>query len=678
MSVSGKTVYRVRQVVANDFAIIVEVKGGEASDGKIRETRDHRIVLGGTDSFWLVGGEKKEQKLIIQKDEASLPEFASGISPMTARIRTGSIFDLPKIFDNAVRGNFDVLSFSAATRLSTGYSPPDGDARELLAALARRELQIPLETSVSAIEVRPGQWLTSGFDVLSPGRYGFTRPSLRAVAVSTLENRPETIKLPQGLVVFLTQPKWSEPRETDLRSEEQIFQSVGQWLSRSKAALSLPDGAGDLAPAELLRLLTDRAVSEDEKADLEAIAGHLSKRSELFDILPGILSRDPVYLQRLADFEDSEKARLRAELDGQLRKEAETERTRLAAVRSEIADAEAKLAIFSHRETLLNNETAKHEETLRARIESAAKGIWSDFHREAALIRDEVARLREEMAQIATAGPVAPVTGEVGQTEKPVLDAPPLPLASDEQRQNTLRELAVATGLSLSQAAAAVAMATDVIPVLIGVDASAAAVDIATALAGNDAAIVFCDPTKVSLTDLLNDEQSGLRVTIDRAKERPATLAAVALCNITSCPCEYWLPQIVELRRVGRLPRNLAIIGSTGVDGIRVSIPDSALRHLLPMVPSKKSRPGTVKFEGLWPISAAPDAERLQEALDILVERGLEGAVLQNAAKTLARTPSWLKLPDLADIFLRQAEWLAASAAGEEHEYKKYFQEIEI
>ncbi|MDA4633298.1 hypothetical protein NZA98_19685, partial [Escherichia coli] len=108
-------------------------------------------------------------------------------------------------------------------------------------------------------------------------------------------NRPETVKLGNGLFVFVSPPKWSEPKSTDLRSEEEIHQSVERWLSRSKVALSLPGDAGSLEPTELLRLLADRAISEEEKADLASIAGRLSERSELADILPGILGRDPAF-----------------------------------------------------------------------------------------------------------------------------------------------------------------------------------------------------------------------------------------------------------------------------------------------------------------------------------------------------------------------------------------------
>ncbi|MGK9041368.1 hypothetical protein KXS05_13480 [Rhizobium sp. SA279] len=676
MSVSGKTVYRVKQVVAHDVAIIAEVKDGDTHGGKVKETRDSRMTLGGTDSFWLVGGEKKEQKLALHKDDTPVPALAAAISPMTTRIRgKSSIFDLPKIAnDFAVPGKLDAVSFAAATRLSVGFSPQDGDPDERLSALLDGTLHIPLEAPVSSIEVRPGQWLTAGFDTLPAGRYGLRHQSLRSVATVSLENRPDMIRLAHGLVVFVSQPKWSEPKNADLRSEQEIFQSAERWLSRSIAAVSLPVDARSVAPAELLGLLADRAISEDEKADLAAVAGLLAMRSELAEILPDILGRDPAFKEMLASFEESEKARLRIQLEAEIRGETEASSARLVALRGDIADAEAKLATFSHREALLRNETEKHEDTLRNRLASAAEGIRSESSRETAAIRDEVARMRDEIAQITA--PAAPAAAAPEQSEIPPLTAPLLPMASDEQRQKTLREMAVAAGISASEIAAVIATSTDSVPVLVGTDAAAAAVDIATALAGDEAAIVFCDPTKVSLADILNDEHSGLLSAIGKAKERPEALAAAALCSITSAPCEYWLPQIIEMRRVGRLPRNLAIIASAGTDGIRISVPDSALRHLFPLATSKSARPGSAKFEGLWP-SMNSDQERSREAIDLLIERGLEGPVVQGLAKALARTPSWMKVSDLADVFLRQAKWLAATSSGDEHEHNKYFKNIE-
>ena len=247
-------------------------------------------------------------------------------------------------------------------------------------------------------------------------------------------------------------------------------------------------------------------------------------------------------------------------------------------------------------------------------------------------------------------------------------------MANLEQRQATLQETAVATGLSTLQVAAVIASSTETVPVILGADGAAAAVDIVTALAGERAAVVFCDPTRVSLADLLLDQNSGLQAAIDDARRHPEILAAVALCGITNGPCEYWLPQIVEMRRAGRLPRNLAVVASAGTDGTRVPVPGSVLRHLFPLTPANPASPGAVAHQGAWPAPEGIEKSRLEAALGVLIDAGLEGSVLQKSARTLARAPEWIRASDLVDVFKRQAGWLEATLSGSEHEDKKYFE----
>ncbi len=679
MAASGKSVYRVRQIVAHDVAVIAEVKDGEIFGGRMRETRDPRIILGGVDSFWLVSGEKKESKLAINREEVSLPAFVASISRTATSIRASSMFDLQKTANGSSEpGKLDAVSFSAATRLCVGYAATAGDGRDVLSELSKGTLEIPLETAVSAIKVGADDWLTSDFESSSSGRHRLRLPSLRSVPVSRLENRPETISLPHGLVVFVAQPKWSEPRAADLRPEEEVLHSVEGWISRLKSLVALPDGAGSMDASTLLRLIADRTVSDEEKSELAVLSGHLAGRSELSEILPSILGSAHEFREKLAAFEASEKTRLRTEIEGQLRREMEAESTRLATMRSELSECEMRLAAAAHREGLLKAETEKLDETLRQRIESAAGGMIEASVRETSIIREEVARLRDEMAQMAAPAVAPPIIEPAVAREQTKPEVTPVRLtASETQRQTTLKELAVATGLTAAQISTVLATSTQAVPVLVGNEASSAAIDIATAIAGEAAAVVFCDPTKVSLADLLIDEQSGLQAAINDCRNHPDTLGAVALCNLTSGPCEYWLPQIVEMRRVGRLPRNLAVIASAAADGSRISVPNAALRHLFPLLPSNTSRPGTAAFAGTWPVTTEPDQERMGEAVGMLVDRGLEGSSMQNAARAMARTPSWVNIPDLVEIFITHSEWLAAVTAGKDHQYNDYFRNIE-
>jgi hypothetical protein len=679
MSASGKTVYRVRQVVAHDVAIISEVKDGEAHSGKIKETRDSRIALGGTDSFWAVAGEKKEQKLVVQ--DALVPVLATSLSPVSSRIRASAVFELPKIVnDHAAPGKFDAVSFASATKLTVGYSPQDGAREDVLAALLHGTLSIPLEHAVSAIEIRPNLWLKSGFYHLPSGKYGLDQPSLRSVKTVKLDQRAEMLRLAHGLVVFTSQPKWSEPECSDLRPEEEILQAAERWLSRIQTATDLKGLAGTATPAELLRMLAESAVSDEEKADLAAVAAILSKRSELFDVLPEILGRQPAFKEMIAGFEKTEKARLHKELEDRLKTDTAAETAKLAGLRGEIADAEARLAAFSHREVLLKSETEKHDDLIRRRIEDAADAVKGEAVRETARIREDFGRLQEEFAQMKSVAPSATVADVVEPPQQ--ADVPPpavasLPIATVEQRQKTVSDLSGTTGLTASEVGAVIATFTEALPVIVGPGAATAAVDIASAISGEETAVVFCDPTKISLSDIIRDEHSGLQAAIEKARSHPEGLVAAALCGITAGPCEYWLPQLLEMRRIGRFPRNLALIASAGTDGIRVSIPNSALRHLFPLVIKKTTRPRSAKFEGFWPMVGGPEPERHREAIDCLLERGLEGAALQSAARALARTPSWTKVADLADIFVGQAKWLAVTAGDGDHEYNKYFKNIE-
>ncbi len=291
------------------------------------------------------------------------------------------------------------------------------------------------------------------------------------------------------------------------------------------------------------------------------------------------------------------------------------------------------------------------------------------------MIREEVARLRDDMAQIAAAAPAAPMPVAVAQPES---DAHPLRRHSLRMIREGRRPSASCPSplADASEVAAVIALGLDVVPVLLGTDAAAAAVDIATAIAGEDAAIVFCDPTRPSLADFLDDEQSGFKSAIEKARARPEMLAAAALCGITSGPCEYWLPQIVEMRK-GRPPAaqpcTVCRRRHGRDDGFRSLTPRSGIA---PVMAGKLARPGSAKFEGLWP-SPASDPEGSRKRWTSSSTQDLRGVVMQNAARALARTPAWMKVGDLKDVFLRQAKWLSATAAGGEHRYNKYFKDIE-
>ncbi len=117
---------------------------------------------------------------------------------MAARIRANSIFDLPKLVnDKTAREKSTPSPFRPRqSSLSVTVRRMENTKRRL--PRFSRNAAYPAETAVSAIEVKRGRWLTSGFDALPSGRYHLKRASLRSVATVALEKRPEMFRLGHG------------------------------------------------------------------------------------------------------------------------------------------------------------------------------------------------------------------------------------------------------------------------------------------------------------------------------------------------------------------------------------------------------------------------------------------------------------------------------------------------
>lgn len=673
MSGAGKTVLRVMRVLGSDVAVVCEVKDGEMHGGRIWETKDPKIVLGGVDSFWRVTGGKKEQKLVIGRDDTPL----RSVSPLKAPIRASTVFGLPSSVEQLdTPGRHDAVSFASATRLSIGYSPRDLSHGVLVARLREGKLSIPSETEMVAIEVRPGSWLTTQFERRPSGMYGLlSDTSAHAVSVSVLENRPDTIKLPSGLVIYLTQPRWSAGEEVDLRPEEEILKAAEHWLARS--ATSVQSGS-DTNLVDALRQHVASTVNSEEKADLSSVIKLLSSRQSLIELMPQMMAREPAFQKTLLEFEASEKDRLRTALQSRIEEELQSERGRLSDIRAELADAETKLALASHREGLLRSEAEKHDESIRAKIAEAARGLTGEACRDGQQLREELDRLRDMVSRLTwpaeNSAEAAAPPEETQQEDCSV----PMVIADDEARKSIIHDLSSATAMSVADLVSIILRSTEDVPVLIGGKSSAAAADIAVAMGGDDSAIVFCDPSGISWQDLLRDETSGLATAVATARAHPDILVPIALCGITNGPCEYWVPQFIESRRVGKLPRNLAVIASAGVDGMRVSVPDSVLRHFAPVMVPAASRPARNLFIGAWRADLEVNKGKLSEALDLLAEsERLENGALQRAARALSRTPDGIDMSKVAAAFLRHDEWLSSlTGDGQQHEFKAYFKNI--
>lgn len=687
MSVAGKRVYRVLHISGNDSAVVTEVKEDDAAigGGRPEEVRNSKIWLGGTDSFWLVTGVKKA--FMPRKEKSPANMLSTTTSPLIDRIKGSTTFD-PSNF-NGIGGarKPEAVSFATANRLPVGFTPREMSHEELVASLREGKLPVPTKSDLEAIEVRPDVWLTSGFVRNSSGLYGLSADAhIRTLPTSSLEGKPEVMRLASGLVVFLAPPRWSATQDRDIRPEAEALSSAEAWLARISTAAT--SGSSDSpSVAEALRNRIAATVGNDEREDLEAALRVLSTRSSLLDFIPKMMERDPAWQNGLCEFERLEHDRIRVEVRQRLAEEAEAESGRLAELREQVSQAEARIATFSHREALLRNETEQHEARLQERIAEAARAMGGNTSEVIRKLQGDVDRLCEEIQRLEQ--PVArPHAPEVPQTlddehapndVEVEEDFESVAVASDENRIQVLEELSSSSGLSVAELVAVILHSTEDVPVLVGDGSASIATDIATVVGGDAASIVFCDPTHISLSDLLRDDHSSLGVAIEHARKRPELLVPVALCGLTNGPCAYWLPQLVEMRRVGKLPRNLGFIASAGTDGMRVPVPKSVLRYLFPLKVFRDETPAQVEHKGSWRLFESIPA-RIQEAIRSLMgrEKPTDPTIVGRLSDMLSKTPldEGIAIGDVAEVLLREQAWTAAWRGAKEHELIQHFKQM--
>lgn len=684
MAVAPKFIYRVRQLLANDMAVVSEVKDDDpvGGSGPSKEIRNGKIRLGGVDSFWHVSGVKREPKFAARKEDAVPGIFPSATSTILGRMKGGSDVDLPPEFVGlAGSGKLDAISIAQAHRMSVGFSAPDITSEDLVANLRGGTLSIPSRGTIDAIEVRPNCWITSGFFRLPNGLYGFTpQTSVRSVPIARIEGRADVHRLASGLVLFATQPRWSFAEIEDIRPEDEIAKSTEEWLARIEASATAPGQVGLL---EQFRSILASSVGESEQEDLRSALKLLSSRSALATIVPKVLSGDKGFQDALNAFRDAEQGRLREEIRKQLVAEANEQREVLTGLNEKIAEAEARIAAMAHREVLLRNESSQHEAAIREKIAQAAREVSDRSSEETKKISQEIQGLKSQITLIeATIGERRPDpdrSADVNVTSQDILpEAPSRELASDQDQARILKELASATGVTETELMAALLFSLESVPVIVGESAAGLAAEIVSSFGGDHAAVVFCGPTHVSVNDLLNDELSGFRAAIDFARGSSDVLVPVALCGLTNSPCEFWLPQLLDMRRIGKLPQNLSFVASAGADGMRVQVPNSVLTSLLPIAPTSAPRPGAASSgkNGLWPRLAESDADRRRVAFEVLTDSDeFDSSFHKSGARILSRLPvaGGLKLSDVANVLYRQTSWSSAVKDGSDHPMIMYF-----
>jgi hypothetical protein len=687
MSGSSKSIYRVRQLVGNDAAVVTEVSedaGSVAGYAHPKVVRNAKVRLGGVDSFWLATDVKTGRTFSPSKEEAAPAPFpsASATSSLIGRMKGGSGIDFTAPFSGLAKSaKMEGLSFGTAIRVPVAIGPGSRTHEDVVSDLREGKLAVDIRTTVDAIEVRPNVFMISGFVRQSNGQYALAAgASLRAVPTVTIAGKIETTRLSSGIIVFGAQPKWTSETETDLRSEDEILASAESWLGRLQTAASLSDGNRSESPADLLKSLAAASVVAEEREDLESALRVLSGRSELLELLPKLMTRAEDWRARLQQFEHTEQDRLRTEIKARLAEQAEHESSRLAELREQILDAEGRLATLAHREVLLRNETEQHDARVKERIEDAARAVSGASLDATERLLQQVAQLREELEETKKSSPKEDVSSSPAHEETPA--APSIavrlpPVVTEKERVHVLRELASSTGLPLADLVAVLLHSTADVPVLVGDGSAGIVADIAIAIGGDTAAIVFCDPTHVSFGDLLRDEAAGLGRAIEAAKENPDVIVPVALCGLTNGPCEYWLPQLVEMRRIGRVPSNLALIASAGTDGLRVSVPKSLLRYLFPLAAARSEVAAKVDYVGSWkPFTT--DAALIQNAIRILRSKSIDPVLISQIADLLARVPMAMaeEQVEIANALLSEQKWIAAWRDGADHDLIQHFQNL--
>ncbi len=679
MSGAGKTIYRVRHMAHIDVAVLAEVKDETigSGSGKVVETRSERICLGGPDSYWLVTGEKPERTPAKRPPRgASFPAAAS--SSLSGRTRTPTGLAFPELHDVPVAPP-EVVVFSMATRLQVAYTPPDGDYRAVVEKLREGVLEVSHKGRLAAVEVGPDRWLLdTEFERTASGlfRLGNDVPAARA-RVYSIEPRLDTLRLKSGLLVFPTSPNWIDRQLADLRPKEEIFAAAESWLMRTR---NVATSANTPDVVALLRQHIDASIEPDEVYDLEAALCALSSRAEMQDIVPAILRKDPAWLGRLEAIEAEERERLR----GGLRKKAEAElaheNERLADLRAKSDEAEARIATFTLREGVLRAESEKLDSELRERLAAAALELSQGYRDRESVVRSELEALRRQIAEL-TAGLDAPPPAAMPSVAPRSDDLVDAHIASDAARGGLLANLSKICELSTEELVAAVLQGAAAFPVFLGNHSDTFVVRLVTSLGGNSAGIVFCDPTRLSLEDYLNGGLSGFSSAIEFARRNPSISVPVGFCGLTASPCEYWLTQLLELRRIGRIPRNLAFFASAASDGMRVSVPASLLSRMVPVKISMRQIAGSMpRFEGYWPYAEQTDARLLAEAVDVIEELSdPDPAFLKDAARMLAHLPTseGVHLPAVAKALAAHNEWSSAVQNSADHELLHYFQNIE-
>ena len=589
----------------------------------------------GVDSFWKVSNEHVAK---ADKDAAAfapyrVPALLLGdrVSFPNSQAARPNVQLPPAFGDKNKASSSDTKSYKNERRLKVGYRL-NNSSMSRVEDLFGSGVRLPTRGSVDAIQTDDELWIVS--EALSRvGDNVRLHPDLSKVAVpvANLETTPALMDLKSGLVIFIDDPRFVAVGSVDFRSGTEVAGDTDRWLERiSQSVKSTEVDRSRIADLrKVLQHYVDETAGAGEMAELSAAMRILEGRTELLALIPAIVRQDDVWSSEVASQLALEASQRRQEAEAAFAAEKAALIGQLAGLQDQIKQGQVDLELIGQKRQAYEDAKRDLDQAINAAIktELATLEAAQDYVR-----RPELESVEAELKALKAPQPIPvsipPVTVP---TQTDVAPAPSgYVLVPGQDRKTLLAELARVSGTKFADLLVLLACrGTGRLPVLTGAGASDAASAIVQGLSQASPMMLFCDPTLVSMQDLLNapgtDGEQTLRDAIAFAKSNLEIIVPVGLHALTKSPCEFWLPPLLVGQQAGHLPGNMLFIGSTEPDGNRFAIPPSMLDRLLPIDSSLQAggRPGVKRAPGAWPSgSTRPGPEFIKGLLDLNLDAG--------------------------------------------------------
>lgn len=696
------TILRVRESFGLDTVLVEEVGGFGRPDSYFsltgRMLKSSAMAMGGVDSFWRVSGERTEKPPLLKQEKPYRPgsksQSYSAYGPKSAQPITNQQSSSPAT-ETLSAPPPEQVSYRSEVRLEVGYSHPSSDHGQTLAMLTGSGLRLPSRQRLIAVEVASGLWLRESQLYHVDGMLFAPGQKKHAVTGYKLLQEPQTIQAGGGVVVFLEPLQWSEAT-LDCRSEDEVSADVVSWLQRLSVFDGQTHSSDEVRGAvETLQSAVAGSVTEEEFASLAIAIRAAEAKPQLGRLLPELLRNDPFWREQVQTTIEKAVESKRGEIDAAFADEIAEKESRLDALQRDVADAERRLTAAEERERAYR----AGAEDVRKLVEEQVSVVTRDVFEPALRSRLEGVALSVELhadverlaARLAHMEQVSAEAAEQPETVQPLsrpLAAEVVVCDSKDQRSLLFQELQERTAVRPSELAFVLArMFGGGFPVLAGETADTVAVEIAAMLGGSSANVIFCDPTKVTFSDLFEggQPQGSLSAVIELAKASPSTFVPLVFCGLTRSPCEFWLPAVLDGRRTGAIPTNIAMLGTVAPDGIRVEMPKSVLRRVEPVeVVGSSEFAAMSKFEGLglWPIPAPSlVTEQRTTAVDMLISFEADGRPFAEAVKSLSVVlcETECDAAEVAQSFIQGRDWAKSLSATspDVHPLLRYFTNFE-